>query len=360
LQVKSIDYINFRNLINTSLEFNPRFNFFLGKNGQGKTSILEAIYFAISGKSFRTKNNKELINYNKINTGVMLAYEDKISKKLIGVKLVNNKKEYKFNKKTIKYDEFLGKINAICFIPDDINLILGSPSLRRNFFDYEIAQGNSLYFQYLKKFDKLLKIRNKFIKERKTKDVLFEIYTEQFIETSVKITLMRKEYIKKLSILLNLNYRKLFDEKSELKIVYKAMLEDLNKEENLIRDEFRVKLKNIEKQELYRSYTLIGPQKDEFIFYLNGQDSKSYSSQGEKKSIIFSLKVAEIDMIIKEKGESPIFIIDDISSYFDSIRKESIINYFKNREIQLFISSTDSLGIDGKNFYICKGEISES
>lgn len=359
MQIININYLNFRNLFNSKLEFDPRYNLFLGKNGQGKTSVLEAIYFAVSGKSFRTKNNKEIINYNKISAGSLINYRDKISLKTLGVRINTRKKEYKFNKKNVKYDEFLGRVNAISFIPDDINLILGSPSGRRSFFDYEISQGNEVYYNNLKDFDKVLKVRNKYLKERKIKDPMYEIYTDKFINLSIKISKKRQEYIKKLSILLNLNYRKLFDIKSELKLVYNGSLLDFAKDEKILEDQLRQKLKEMEKKEMYRGYSLIGPQKDDYVFYLNNQDSKSYSSQGEKKSIIFSLKVAEIDMFIKEKGESPIFIIDDISSYFDSIRKESIINYFKGREVQLFISSTDDLGIEGKRFDIRKGEVNE-
>lgn len=359
MQVININYLNFRNLANSKLEFDSRYNLFLGKNGQGKTSVLEAIYFAVSGKSFRTKNNKEIINYNKNSTGSLINYRDKNSVKSIGVKLDNSKKEYKLNKKNVKYDEFLGRVNAISFIPDDINLILGSPSIRRSFFDYEISQGNEIYFNLLKDFDKVLKVRNRYLKEKKLKDPMYEIYTDKFISLAIKISKRRQEYIKKLSILLNLNYRKLFDINSELKLVYKGVVDNFAREESEIEKEFRQKLKELENNEKYRGHSLIGPQKDEYIFYLNNQDSKSYSSQGEKKSIIFSLKVAEIDMFIKEKGESPIFIIDDISSYFDSIRKESIINYFKNREVQLFISSTEDLGMESKNFHICKGEVNE-
>ena len=359
MQIKSINYINFRNLKNNKLEFHPRFNLFMGKNGQGKTSILEAIYFSITGKSFRTKHIKELIKYDYQDAGAMINYEDRLGKKSIGIKFNGKTREYLYNKSKVKFDEFIGRVNVISFIPDDIYLILGNPSLRRTFFDYEIAQGNEIYYKNLKDFNKILKIRNKFLKEGKRKDPLFEVYNEKFIELSVKIFSKRFEYIKKLSVLLNLNYRKLFSDKSELKIVYKSFSENIFKSEDIMKEEFIKTLDKIEKQEKYRGVSLVGPQKDDFIFYLNDKEAKAYTSQGEKKSIIFSLKVAEIDMLIKEKGEYPIFLIDDISSYFDSVRKESIINYFKGRDVQLFLSSTDDLGIESKNFNIYEGDIIE-
>ena len=145
MQIKSINYINFRNLKNNKLEFHPRFNLFMGKNGQGKTSILEAIYFSITGKSFRTKHIKELIKYDYQDAGAMINYEDRLGKKSIGIKFNGKTREYLYNKSKVKFDEFIGRVNVISFIPDDIYLILGNPSLRRTFFDYEIAQGNEIY-----------------------------------------------------------------------------------------------------------------------------------------------------------------------------------------------------------------------
>lgn len=359
MQIKSINYINFRNLKNSKLEFHPRFNLFMGKNGQGKTSILEAMYFSITGKSFRTKHIKELIKYNYTDAGAMINYEDKLGKKNVGIKFNGKTREYLYNKNKVKFDEFIGRVNVISFIPDDIYLILGNPSLRRNFFDYEIAQGNSIYYKNLRDFNKILKIRNKILKEGNSKAPLFEVYNEKFIELGVQLMMKRYEYTKKLSVLLNLNYRKLFSEKSELKVVYKAFADEVFKSEEVLKEEFEKALKKMEAQEIYRRVSLLGPQKDDYIFYLDGKEAKAYTSQGEKKSIIFSLKVAEIDMLIKEKGEYPIFLIDDISSYFDSIRKESIINYFKGRDIQLFLSSTDNLGIESKNFNIYEGDVIE-
>jgi DNA replication and repair protein recF len=110
-------------------------------------------------------------------------------------------------------------------------------------------------------------------------------------------------------------------------------------------------------REKFLGYSLLGPQKDDFIFELNGKNAKAYSSQGEKKSIIFSLKISEIDILIKEKNEYPIFIMDDIASYFDEVRKKSILNYFLNKKIQCFITSTEDLGIEGKKFIVERGKV---
>ncbi len=355
-----MSFVNFRNLENKNIHFSPRFNLFFGKNGQGKTSILEAIYFSITGKSFRTSKVLELIQYNRNKMGSYISYRDLISEKTLSVKMDNKVKEYNYNKKKVPFDEFYGKMNVVTFIPEDIDLILGSPLIRRNFFDGEISQTNFEYLQNLKKYNKVLKIRNKYLKERKNRDELFLIYEEEFIKLAAKIIKIRLEYVKNISIILNLNYRKLFDDKKELELVYETFFEEVKGiDEKDIVKKLKEKIDATRHLEEKYGFSIVGPQKDDFKFLLNKRDAKSYSSQGEKKSIIFSLKLSEIDMVIKERREPPIFIIDDISSYFDSIRKENIINYLKKRSLQVFISSTLKLDIESKNFLVEKGEIHE-
>ena len=350
--------MNFRNLIDGSVKFFPKLNLFFGKNGQGKTSLLEAVYFNATGKSFRTSKANEMMKYGVKRTGVYIVYRDNIGKKTLTVKFNDNKKEYYYNNKKVPYDEFYGKLNVVTYIPEDIVLITGSPSIRRTFFDGEIAQTNSEYFQDLKNYNKLLKIRNKYLKEERTKDTEYLVYEDEFIKYGAKVIEKRLEYVQKISIILNLNYRKLFDNKKELSLSYECHLGNIKKLslkeiEKLLREKIK---KNFSQEKRY-GFSLCGPQKDDFLFILNGHEAKSTASQGEKKSIIFSLKLSEIDMVIREKKENPVLIIDDISSYFDSNRKESILNYLEKRNIQVLVSSTGDLGIDSNDFYVEGGEI---
>ena len=355
MEILEINYINFRNLIDGSVKFFPKLNLFFGKNGQGKTSLLEAVYFNATGKSFRTSKANEMMKYGVKRTGVYIVYRDNIGEKTLTVKFNDNKKEYYYNNKKVPYDEFYGKLNVVTYIPEDIVLITGSPSIRRTFFDGEIAQTNSEYFQDLKNYNKLLKIRNKYLKEERTKDTEYLVYEDEFIKYGAKVIEKRLEYVQKISIILNLNYRKLFDNKKELSLSYLGNIKKLSLKE--IEKLLREKIKKNFSQEKRYGFSLCGPQKDDFLFILNGHEAKSTASQGEKKSIIFSLKLSEIDMVIREKKENPVLIIDDISSYFDSNRKESILNYLEKRNIQVLVSSTGDLGIDSNDFYVEGGEI---
>ena len=358
MEILEINYINFRNLIDGSVKFFPKLNLFFGKNGQGKTSLLEAVYFNATGKSFRTSKANEMMKYGVKRTGVYIVYRDNIGEKTLTVKFNDNKKEYYYNNKKVPYDEFYGKLNVVTYIPEDIVLITGSPSIRRTFFDGEIAQTNSEYFQDLKNYNKLLKIRNKYLKEERTKDTEYLVYEDEFIKYGAKVIEKRLEYVQKISIILNLNYIKLFDNKKYLSLSYECNLGNIKK---LILKEIekllREKIKKNFSQEKRDGFSLCGPQKDDFLFILNGHEAKSTASQGEKKSIIFSLKLSEIDMVIREKKENPVLIIDDISSYFDSNRKESILNYLEKRNIQVLVSSTVDLVIDSNDFYLECGEL---
>lgn len=361
MEILEINYVNFRNLQDGNTKVFPKLNLFYGKNGQGKTSLLEAIYFGGTGKSFRTTKSIDVMKYGAKRTGVFLIYKDNIGEKTLTVKFNDeNKKEYSYNGKKAPYDEFYGKLNIVTYIPEDIILITGSPAVRRSFFDGEIAQANREYFQELKNFNKVLKIRNKYLKERKYKEPEFLIYQDEFIKYGARVIEKRLEYVKKISIILNLNYRKLFDNKKELSLKYNSFLGDIkNIDINHLEELFRQKIKDEFFKEIRYGYSNVGPQKDDFLFLLDEKEAKSFSSQGEKKSIIFSLKLSEIDMILKEKRENPVFLIDDVSSYFDSIRKENILDYLKKRDIQVIITSTEKMEIGAKIFFVKSGEIYE-
>lgn len=359
MYLSQINYNNFRCLENKKIDLDRNFNLIYGKNGQGKTSLIEAVHFLATGKSFRTKKNKELIKYNWNRVTVFGKYINKNeNENTIAIDVNEDKRDFYVNRTKNSYIDYVGLLNIISFIPEDIELIVGNPGVRRNFFNYEISQAKKNYLKSIVDFEKILKTRNKLIKDKKTEDEIYKIYNEKFIEEGLNIILYRREFIRSLSILLNLNYRKLFDEKSELKLKYECFLgniEKQNREE--LKEKFEIQCRKKFEREKYLGFSLLGPQKDDFVFELNGKNAKMYSSQGEKKSIIFSLKVSEIDMLVKEKNEYPIFIMDDVASYFDEIRKKSILNYFVNKKIQCFITSTEDLRIKGKKIIVDRGKV---
>ncbi len=359
MYLSQVSFNNFRCLEDGKIDLDSNFNLIYGKNGQGKTSLIEAVHFLATGKSFRTKKIKELFKYTR---NRIIVFGKNVERNMIentlAVDLNEDKKDFYINRNKTRYMDYVGLLNIISFIPEDIEIITGNPGVRRNFFNYEISQAKKEYLRSIVDFEKILKTRNKLLKEGKTRDDIFKIYDEKFIDEGVNIVIFRREFIKNISILLNLNYRKLFDSNSELKLKYECFIGDVEKK---TRDELKEKFIDVcrrkREREKLLGYSLSGPQKDDFVFELNGKNAKSFSSQGEKKSIIFSLKISEIDMLYKEKNEYPIFIMDDISSYFDEVRKKSILDYFSTRKIQCLITSTEDLGIAGKIFNVEKGKV---
>ena len=358
MYLSQINFNNFRCLKDSKLLFGKDFNLIYGKNGQGKTSLIEAVYFVATGKSFRTKKVKEMRKYNFHRMIVFGKFERNDGDKTIAIDVNEEKKDYYIDKNKNKYIDYIGNLNVISFIPEDIELIVGNPNIRRGFFNYEISQARKDYLKSIVSFEKILKVRNKLIKEKKTYEEIYKIYNKKFVDEGVNIIIHRREFIKNISVLLNLNYQKLFDEKAELQLKYDCFLGDVEKKsKSELVEKFEDQCLKKMERESFLGYSLLGPQKDDFVFELNGKNAKSYSSQGEKKSIIFSLKIAEIDILMKEKKEYPIFIMDDISSYFDEIRKKSILDYFKNKKIQCFITSTQDLKICGKKFIVDAGKV---
>lgn len=359
MYLEQINFSNFRCLEDKKISFEKDFNLIYGKNGQGKTSLIEAIYFLATGKSFRTKKNKEMKKYNFQRSVVFGKFGKKNGENFnIAIELNNEKRNFYINKNKNKYVDYIGNLNVVSFIPEDIEIIMGNPDIRRRFFNYEISQARKNYLKSIVNFEKILKIRNKLIKEKKTDEEIYKIYNEKFVYEGVNIIIHRQKFIKNLSILLNFNYQKLFDENATLELKYECFLGEIeNKSRDEIIEKFFEMCKKKLEREIFLGYSLIGVQKDDFLFLLNGKNARSYSSQGEKKSIIFSLKIAEIDILLNEKKEYPIFLMDDISSYFDKIRKKSILDYLKNKKIQCFITSTQDLEICGKKIMIDCGKI---
>ncbi|HEY4533956.1 MAG TPA: DNA replication and repair protein RecF [Fusobacterium sp.] len=360
MKVLSIQFNHVRNLKNQEISFFSPIQVFYGKNGQGKTSILEAIYFAGTGLSFRTRHTSEMITYTKNTLSCFLEYQDQFSEKSLTVSIEKDKKVFFFLGKKISQMEFFGNLNMIFYIPEDVMLINGSPNLRRLFIDREISQTNSFYLHQLRKFSNLLKIRNKYLKEKLYENEEYTIYEEEFVKCGSYLIEQRKKYIHEISKFVKKIYQNLFDSEKSLEISYKSFLHFENTNSLLeIQEEFRKEIEKKREKEIQYSFSMVGPHKDDFVFLLEGEDAKLYASQGEKKSIIFSLKLSEIDILSKNKQELPIVLIDDVTSYFDRQRCESVLQYLKEKKVQVFLTSTEILNIDAKYYKMEKGEVYE-
>lgn len=344
---------NYRNYQELNIDLSNQVNIFLGNNAQGKTNILEAIHFLALAKSHRTSKDKELVQWGQSFSVIKGSFKTKRKDLNLEIQFTQKGKKAKINNlERRKLSEYIGGVNVILFGPEDLNLVKGSPIIRRRFMDMEISQISTSYIYNLSQFNKVVIQRNNLLKDftidNKNKEELLEIWNEQLVVYGAKIISKRINFIKKLEQWANEILNHLTDKTEELTIIYKPSFKiDMKNSETEIIELYRDNLYKIKKQELYRGTTLLGPHRDDIQFNINNINAQSFGSQGQQRSIALSLKLAEIELIYNETGEYPILLLDDVLSELDQKRQTHLLNTIENK-VQTIITTTSTDGIDEK------------
>ena len=342
--LKSLELNNFRNISKENFEFKKNINIFIGNNAQGKTNILESIYFLAITRSHRTHNELNLIKSEELYTKVSGVYDDD-KDNIHYLSILLNEKGKKVSVDNIvqkKISNYLSRMNVIMFCPDDLEIVKGSPSIRRRFLNIELSQFRNDYVILLKEYNQILKQRNEYLKQKnnaKFDKTYFSIITEKLVDKNIELIRIRYDFINKI----NDSLKDVFNNISNmgtLRISYKSFIkeEELNKAD--LKDILIKRYNSLFMNELLQKTTLLGCHKDDFKMFLNELDVTEFASQGQQRLSILSLKLAEIEVFIKEKKTSPIILLDDIFSELDEIKKNNIIKYFKE-DVQIFITTTD-------------------
>ncbi|ABW17574.1 DNA replication/repair protein RecF [Alkaliphilus oremlandii] len=362
--VEELKLINYRNYEQMNLKFHPRLNVFIGDNAQGKTNLIESIYLCSAGKSFRTNHDQELINMNKKQAYIHVKVKKVHSDVHIEVRLNSErKKDLKVNQiPLVKMGELLGNLNVVLFSPEDLKLVKEGPSERRRFMDREISQISTKFYYTLSQYNKILQHRNKLLKYNKGKEIDIEVWDEQLAAAGAWLIVYRRNFIKKISILAKLMHRKITESIENLEVIYEPNVKvKENDEVDVIKEKILQNLKenfNVDKQ---RGLTTCGPHRDDMILKINGLDVKTYGSQGQQRTAVLSLKLAELELVKGEVGEYPILLLDDVMSELDSKRQHYLIHNLKS--VQTFITTTmmetlkDLKPEDRAVFYVNKGQI---
>lgn len=366
--IEHLQLTNYRNYHSLILDFSPKINVFIGENAQGKTNVMESIYVLAMAKSHRTSNDKELIrwesDYGKIEGVIQNRYGN------FPMELMINKKGKKGKVNHIeqtKLSNYIGQVNVIMFAPEDLNIVKGSPQIRRRFIDMEIGQISPVYLHELLNFHKLLKQRNQLLKinqhKQKIDEVLFDIYTEQYIQSAVQIIRKRFEFVELLQEWAGPIHSGISRGLEELTIKYRPVT---GMDPNWSAEEMALylgeKLSEVKQRELERGITLVGPHRDDLQFLVNDYDVQTYGSQGQQRTTALSLKLAEIELIKQETKESPILLLDDVLSELDDYRQSHLLNTIQG-EVQTFVTTTSVDGIHhetmehAKMFHVKQGEI---
>ena len=350
MRIDRLELVNYRNYETLELEFSPEINVFIGENAQGKTNIMESLYVLSMAKSHRTSNDKELIRweaeYGKIKADVYRKY----GKLPLEITLSKKGKKAKVNHlEQRRLSDYVGQLNVVMFAPEDLHLVKGSPQVRRRFIDMEIGQISPVYLHDLVTYQKLLKQRNHILKQHYGKhtinDVMFDVYTEQFIEAAVKIIRKRYQFMELLQKWAEPIHHGISRGLEQLEIRYQpinGLKPDWTPEE--MASFLEQKLAEVRKREIERGVTLVGPHRDELQFFVNGYDVQTYGSQGQQRTTALSLKLAEIELIKQEVGEAPVLLLDDVLSELDDYRQSHLLNTIKG-SVQTFVTTTSVEGI---------------
>ena len=351
--IKKIKLNNFRNYEIQEIELGKNINIFYGENAQGKTNIIESIFLSSIGKSFRTNKDSELIKFGKNET--LLEFDFQNSKRDGNIKIIiSNKKNIFLNKiKLKKLSQLLGNVHTVIFTPDDINILKQGPQMRRKFLDIMISQLKPNYMHTYTLYYKALEERNNYLKKVKTEhadESLIELWDEQLINYGKIISDYRNEFIEKIKNKIKEIHFNITENKEEIKINY---ITDCLEKEN-----FKNLLKKRKKLDIIKGYTTRGIHRDDFEIYINNIQVNTYGSQGQHRTAILSLKMAELQVIQDEIGEEPILLLDDFMSELDEKIKLNFLNNIKNN--QVIITCTEKFEIlnsDLKFFNVENGKI---
>lgn len=343
LDLKLTDY---RNCKNIELDLNSDKILIIGKNAQGKTNILESIYFLSALKSPRTSNNIELINFDaertEINSNIIKA-DTEIELGYIYTK--DKTRELKINRVKSRPKDFKTVLKTVLFSTTDLLLLRGNPSDRRDWLDRAISQIYPAYDDRLSKYDKIRVQKNNFLKDLakgKTFDeTLLEVYNEQLVITGSNIIFLRKKFLKEIEKIAKEKHR-IISETEELKIKYDcSFLTDETELDDIVAN-FKNSLEERKTEEIRRCQSCVGPHRDDIIFYINENEATKFASQGQQRTIVLALKLSELDIITEKTGDEPILLLDDVLAELDDIRQNYLLKSINDRT-QTIITSVDTI-----------------
>ena len=341
--IKKIKINNFRNYEKEEINLEKNINIFYGQNAQGKTNIIESIFLCSLGKSFRAKKDNEMIKLNEQNAMVEIEYEKSDRDGKIKIEIGNKKNIYLNGIKIKKLSELLGNLNIVIFTPDDINILKGGPQNRRRFLDIMISQLRPNYMHILSLYLKTIEQRNKYlrqIKEEHKDENLLEIWDEKLAEYALKIYEYRKEFIEKIIKKINIIHKNITNGEEQIELEY---ITECNSKEKYLK-----LLKERRNLDIIKGFTTKGIHRDDFMIYINKKDIKIFGSQGQNRTAMLSLKLAELQVIYDEIGEYPILLLDDFMSELDRTRRK---NFLENIEgTQVIITGTEKLDIENLDY----------
>lgn len=345
--IKSLKIQNYRNI--TAINYEPGFglNIIAGRNGQGKTNLLEAIFVLATGYSFRAGNYQNFLRYDKsrfyINSDY--SYEGRNIESQLDYN--NNKVKFIINKKTASHRSN-DCLKVVLFTPDDLYIVKGNPGKRRDFINFILSQISPDYRYNLDNYTKSLKKRNLLLKQEQTNNRTFAIINQMFIENAAKVVLARINFVNILNDLVNTLYKEIDYNPAQIKIKYAVSfpIDSARISLDILYSSLEQTINKFIKQETGRKTSLYGPHVDDLNIYHNDKLARYFSSQGQQRTIAVSMKLAEMYTFKKIEGFYPVFLLDEVLSELDDARQVRLLEHLKKTEFQSFLTSVSAQPLD--------------
>ncbi len=368
MRLRDIKLTDYRNCKNLFLDLNSDKILIIGKNAQGKTNILESIYFLSALKTPRTSNNVELINFEAEKTEIncnLTKSETDVELDFLYTK--EKKRELALNKVKTTPKNFKSVLKTVLFSTQDLLLLRGNPSDRRDWLDRAISQVYPAYDERLSKYDKIRIQKNNLLKDYlKTGNLnnsLLDVFNEQLVITGSNIIYLRKKFLREIERIAS-DKHKIISETENLNMSYDCSFLSVESELDEIVAAFQKSLEERKTEEMRRGQSCVGPHRDDVIFYINDNEATKYASQGQQRTIVLALKLSELDIVTQKTGDEPILLLDDVLAELDDIRQNYLLKSINNN-VQTIITSVDTLLFedeflkDVKIYKIENGEIAE-
>lgn len=346
IQLRLHDFRSYKQL---SLSPPEGITVFVGENGTGKTNLLEAVHLCCLGRSHRTNADRDMIRTGCDTCAVHARVEKKTGSAEVGVRLYTQQKNKKLiyvNGKTApRIGELMGHMVCVMFSPEDLDIVKGPPAYRRRFIDMLLSQCQSAYFYSLQRYNTVLKQRNALLKtlvKSGGDHSQLSVWDEQLATAAVPVIRARRQAAEWLGTLAGGHYAWISDrEKETLQVAYRSALPDAPDTAESIIDALRV----AREDDLRRQATSVGPHRDDLDITMSGSDMRAFASQGQIRTAVLSMRLAEIDILTAAHNDAPLLLLDDVLSELDAQRRARLL--MRLRGVQTLLTSTDESEVGG-------------
>lgn len=362
MYIRNIELRQFRNYTRETIRVQPGINVFFGDNAQGKTNIMEAVYMCACARSHRTARDSELIQHSENFYSIFIEYTNnngsEESIEISYLDTVRNDPQRSRAMRVVRHNELkldrisemMGLFHAVIFAPEDLMIVKEGPSTRRRYIDLLISQIRPSYFLALQNYSRILSQRNRLLKDLREKcqgrklsekqETQLDVWDISLAEQAAAILQQRQIFCRKICELASTSHSYITSEKEKLKVKYRTFTAyDPNLKLKEISELYYNKLKSMIYEDIEKGLTTYGPHRDDLELSLNGSGLRSYASQGQQRSTVLSLKMAELEILRQETGESPVLLLDDVMSELDENRRISLLDNIK--DAQVFVTCTD-------------------